>query len=383
MDAQRLQSVGRLAGGVAHEVNNNMTVVLGLGEIVLEALGPDHPEGRDLKAMLEAGARAARISQQLLTFTRQQFTQPRRLDLYAVITRLEPMLRSLVGNDKNLVIAPDQKAAPISADLPQVEQVLVALITNARDATPAGGQVTVSVDDVALSGEETVERGVLTWPGDYVRLVVSDTGAGMDSETLARVFDPFFTTKPVGVGTGLGLSMVYGVVKRHEGYIGVDSAPGQGTTLRLYWPALELDSREDSGAAPAFPQRRSGEHTTRVWVVEDEAPVRELLARTLKAEGFRVVTADNGAHALQLLHDEPDAPDIVITDLVMPVVNGRQVSEAVATRYPDVPVLFMSGYSVDEVVRLGLLSARAAFLQKPFTPTQLVDALEAMLAPAG
>lgn len=380
-DAQRLQSIGALAGGVAHEVNNQMTVVLGLGGFVLKALGPSHPQADDMRTLMDAGARAARISQQLLTFTRQQFTQPRRLELPAVIGAFEPMLRSLLGNDKTLILGPDPGAWPISADLTQVEQVLIDLITNARDATPPGGRVTISIENVALTDGDTAERGVVALPGRYVLLSVTDTGKGMDQGTVARVFEPFFTTKPVGQGTGLGLSMVYGIVKRHEGYIWVESAPRRGTTMRLYWPALAAAPRDASSEAERPPQeRQESDRPRRVWVVEDETSVRELLARTLAEEGLRVLTADDGGDALRLLEEEVEAPDVVVTDLVMPYVTGRQVSDAIAARYPEVPVLFMSGYAVDDVVHRGLMPANAAFLQKPFTPEQLVQALEAMLA---
>jgi signal transduction histidine kinase/ActR/RegA family two-component response regulator len=378
-DVERLQSVGALAGGVAHEVNNQMTVVLGFGEFVLKALGPNHPQAADMRLVLLAGNRAARVSQQLLTFTRQQLTRPRVLELHGVTTGLEPVLRQLLGSDKTLVIVPSVGVSPISADPTQIEQVLINLVANARDATPTGGRVTISIEDVELTEAGTAHYGVAVVPGPYVLLTVADTGHGMDDATAARIFEPFFTTKAVGQGTGLGLSMVYGIVKRHEGYIWAESVPGHGTTMRLYWPAAPGAVVEVSGEHGIPDGLEPDELLRTVWVVEDEMAVRELVARTLVMEGLRVVSAADGAEALKLLEQEHVPPTLVITDLVMPHVNGRQVSNAVAARHPDVPVLFMSGYASDDVVRRGLMPENAAFLQKPFTPAELVQRLEAML----
>ena len=380
-DIERLQSVGALAGGVAHEVNNQMTVVLGFGEFVLKALGPDHPQAADMRLVLLAGNRAAKVSHQLLTFTRQQVTQPRVLELHAVTTGLDPVLRQLLGSDKTLVIAPDQGASRISADPTQIEQVLINLVANARDATPTAGKFTITIEDVTLTGAGSTAYEIAMVPGSYVLLTVADTGHGMDETTVARLFEPFFTTKPVGQGTGMGLPMVYGIVKRHEGYIWAESAPGCGTVMRLYWPAITSEeSMSVSGEYGTSEGLGADPHLRTIWVIEDEGPVRELVARTLALEGMRVVTAEDGAGALRLLDHEQVPPTLVITDLVMPHVNGRQVSGAVAIRYPDVPVLFMSGYASDEVVRRGLMPENAAFLQKPFTPADLLAALEAVLA---
>jgi signal transduction histidine kinase/ActR/RegA family two-component response regulator len=380
-DVERLQSVGALAGGVAHEVNNQMTVVLGFGEFVLKSLGADHPQAGDMRSVLLAGQRAARVSQQLLTFTRQQVTQPRVLKLHTVATGLESVLRQLLGSDKSLVVAPAGAASAISADPTQIEQVLINLVANARDATSTGGRVTISIEDVELGHQDTAEYGVPVVPGRYVLLAVADTGHGMDEATVARIFEPFFTTKPVGQGTGLGLSMVYGIVKRHEGYILAESAPGRGTTMKLYWPAIDPGAVIVGSAELGRPDAIEADNRLRTaWVVEDEAPVRELVARTLAEEGFRVVTAADGADALRLLEEGLDPPAVVIADLVMPHVNGRQLADAVLARFPDVPVLFMSGYAGEDVIRRGLMPEHAAFLQKPFTREDLIQALEAVLA---
>jgi signal transduction histidine kinase len=379
-NAQRLQAVGALAGGVAHEVNNQMTVVLGMGEFVLRRLGPNHAVAADVRSVLEAGSRAARVSQQLLTFTRQQFTQPQVLDPATVMAEVEQLLTELLGDRGILRVVVQPGVSLISADRGQLEQALVDLVANARDALGSGGEVTITVSDVRLTSESSGSWGFTVTPGGYVQVAVADNGHGMDEATLGRIFDPFFTTKPVGQGPGLGLSMVYGVVKRHDGYVWAESRPGQGTTMRLFWPAVSETVRDASlhrGGGTGLGKSPDGPPT--VWVVEDEANVRELLARTLTEEGMRVVTAADGAEALGLMETEMIPPALVITDLVMPRVHGRQVADALARRYPEASVLFMSGYAADDMVRRGLLPANAAFLQKPFSPSQLVQALGAIV----
>lgn len=379
--AERLQAVAALAGGVAHEVNNQMTVVLGFGEFVLAALGPNHPQAADMRHVLQAGSRAATISQQLLTFTRQQVTQPQVLELGEAVTALAPVLRQLLGSDKTLAVSPRQGDTFVNADPAQIEQVLINLVANARDATATGGRVTITVEKIDLRESDPGLPGIALIPKTYILLSVADTGCGMDEATLGRIFDPFFTTKDVGQGTGLGLSMVYGIVKRHEGYVWADSAPGVGTTLRLYWPAvlsLPTATAAVKGPPPTVERSAPARLPRSVWVVEDEVAVREIIARTLAGEGIHVVTAEDGAHALRLLGETPMPPSLVITDVIMPHVNGRQVSEAIAARHGDVPVLFISGHASEDVTRRGLLPEDAAFLQKPFTPAELVQALQAV-----
>ena len=382
-DAQRLQSVGTLAGGVAHEVNNQMTAVLGFGEFILRALGPDHAQAADLRVVLKAASRASLITHQLLTFTRQQLTQPRIVDLHAVATDLAPVLRQLLGSDKSLLILPSHTSCRATVDPAQLEQVLINLVANARDATVTGGGVTISVADAELTDAAAGRYGFPIVPGAYVLLTVSDTGHGMDEETLARVFEPFFTTKSVGEGTGLGLSMVYGIVKRHGGYVWAESTPGDGTAFRLYWPASasapdpDTTERLASAGAERHPKNGNG----MVLVVEDQAAVRELTARVLTAEGFQVVAAEDGQAALERLRTDTTRPRLIVTDVVMPRVNGRQLSEAVALVHPGVPVLFISGYARDDVLLRTLVPAGAPFLQKPFTPAQLVSVVLALLEP--
>ncbi len=381
-DAQRLQAVGTLAGGVAHEVNNSLQAVLGFGSFVLRALGPEHPQSPDMRLVLQSAERASRVSQQLLAYTRQQVTQPRPVDLPALLAGLRPVLQQLLGADKTLVLrAPDGDVPRIQADPLQVEQVLINLVANARDASETGGEVTVGVGRVDASTEDdgaTADLGFRLDPGAYVRLTVADTGEGMSPETRERIFDPFFTTKPVGQGTGLGLSMVFGTIKQHGGYIGARSAVGEGTTMELYWPAVA-----DRGRARAADHAGSGRarlpgNGRVVLVADDEPLVRALTVRTLEEEGYTVRDAEDGTAALELIEQGP-VPDVVVTDVIMPRRNGRQLHDAVVARWPDLPVLFISGHAGDEAVVQKLVPRGAPFLQKPFSAEALARAVTELL----
>ncbi|HEU4698442.1 MAG TPA: PAS domain S-box protein [Gemmatimonadales bacterium] len=381
-EAQRMQAVGTLAGGVAHEVNNQMTAVLGFGELVLRALGARHPQADDLRVMLEAAQRAARVSQELLTFTSQQVIQPRAIELPDLVSRLAPVLRQLLGADKTLVTSAAGAMPPIHADPGQVEQVLINLVANARDATTTGDRVTIAISEAALCADDVVGGRPVEVPGTYLRLVVSDTGHGMDAATRARVFEPFFTTRRIGQGTGLGLPSVYGIVMKHGGHLAVDSEPGAGTTVTVYWPTTpgplqRAAAGPATGAAAGAPEGPPAAGA--VVVVEDEPVVRELVVRTLEAEGFRVLSATDGEAARALLHDLEAPPALVVTDAIMPRMNGRQLAVAVAAAHPGVPVLYMSGYPREDVTRRELVPAGAPYLQKPFTPDALVRAVGELL----
>ena len=384
-DAQRLHAVGTLAGGVAHEVNNALQGVLGFGSFVLGALGPEHPQAADMRLVLQSAERAARVSQQLLAYTRQQVTQPRPVDLYALARDLRPVLKQLLGADKSLVLTPPEAPLPaIQADPAQVEQVLINLVANARDATDTGGRVTVSVERVTVAPDAGPAAGASFHlaPGEYVRLTVDDTGHGMTAETRARIFDPFFTTKEVGQGTGLGLSMVYGTVKQHGGYIDAVSAPGEGTTMELYWPVAGAAAAAASGGvdrADASGRTRPGRGLL-VLVADDEPLVRTLAVRTLQEEGYDVIAAEDGSAALELLEHGQVRPDLIVTDVIMPGRNGRQLRDAAAERWPGVPVLFMSGHTGEEAVLQRLVPRGAPFLQKPFSPEALARTAGELLA---
>jgi PAS domain S-box-containing protein len=381
-DAERLQSVGTLAGGVAHEVNNQMTTVLGFGEFILRALGPDHPQAADVRVVLTAADRTARITNQLLTFSRKQVTQPRVVDLRALTLGLRPVLQQLLGNDKELLITGAADARPVTVDPTQVEQVLINLVANARDATDTGGKVTIGVEHAELTSATALQRDIPVTPGPYVLLTVSDTGCGMDASTLARVFEPFFTTKRIGEGTGLGLSMVYGIVKRHGGYIWAESVPGHGTSLKLYWPAAgdaaTVMPEPGAGSAVLHRHAEAGAAPT-VLVVEDEPSVRELVVRILKVDGYRVLAAEDGQDAIRLLSSHPVPPDLVVTDVLMPRMNGRQLGDALREMHPWLPVLYMSGDIGESIVLRQLVPDGAPFLRKPFTPSQLLASISAVL----
>ncbi|MEO7987248.1 MAG: ATP-binding protein, partial [Gemmatimonadales bacterium] len=367
---------------VAHEVNNQMTAVLGFGEFVLRALGPDHPQAPDQRQVLLAADRAARVTQQLLAFTRQQINQPRVIELGELADRLRPVLQQLLGSDKELEITPTRPRRRVNADPMHVEQVLINLVANARDATGTDGRVTISVEDAEVSEAPVAGQSSSMAPGPYVVLTVADSGTGIDADTIARIFEPFFTTKPVGQGTGLGLSMVYGIVKQHGGYIWAQSHPGQGTAMRLYWPAvpsLQTPGLEAPDGETVSEVSRPQKATT-ILVVEDEPAVRQLAVRSLESAGFTVLEAADGKAALDVIHAGQRVPDLLLTDAVMPRLGGRELGETAAALEPDLPVLFISGYAGDDVVLRRLVPEGAAFLQKPFTPTQLVRSVTRLLA---
>jgi PAS domain S-box-containing protein len=380
-DAQRLQAVGTLAGGVAHEVNNALQSVLGFGSFVLRALGPDHPQSPDMRLVLQSAERATRVSQQLLAYTRQQVTQLRPVDLPALVAGLQPVLQQLLGADKTLVVTGPTVEVPwIYADPPQVEQVLINLVANARDASDTGTDVTIGMERVTVAEEDgsIVDLGFRPEPGTYVRLTVRDTGHGMSPETLERIFDPFFTTKPVGEGTGLGLSMVFGTIKQHGGYVGARSAPGRGTTMELYWPTV-IAGAQAAGAGDSGDGKTRGKGSGRsVLVADDEPLVRALAVRILEEEGYVVRSAEDGAEALALIEQGP-TPDVVVTDVIMPRRNGRQLHDALVAKWPGLPVLFISGHPGEEVVLQRLVPRGAPFLQKPFSPDELARAVGQLL----
>lgn len=372
---QRLDAVGKLAGGVAHEVNNMMTVVLGFGEFALQRLDDGHPARGDLQEIVRAGERAAAITQQLLAFSRQQHHQPSTLSVGTVARDLGKLLGKLLGAEYRLRmdLAPDLPL--VRADRTQLEQVLVNLVLNARDATPPGG--TVSVTAAAAELDDTYalgHPGVAIVPGCYAMIAVSDTGPGMSQEVMSRAFEPFFTTKPVGQGSGLGLSTAYGIVKQNEGYIWLYSEPGLGTTVKIYLPAIN-----DTAGARISRRSRVIGGTERILVVEDEPMVRGLASRVLKEQGYGVVCAANGVEALTMVDDGLGAVDLVICDLVMPEMNGYELGTRLARSIPTLPVLYMSGYMGSDAELRGLLPEDAPFIQKPFTPQALGAAVRTVL----
>jgi two-component system, cell cycle sensor histidine kinase and response regulator CckA len=370
-----------LAGGVAHEVNNQLMAVLGFGEFVLGALGQEHPQAGDVREMVAAATRAARVAQQLLTFSRRQVKQTQLLDLHDAVTALVPVLGRLLGADKLLVVLPKRARCRVMADPTQIDQVLINLAANARDAMRTGGRLTIGIQDVVLDASYAETHGVShLLPGPYVRIDVTDNGSGMTKETLAKIFEPFYTTKPVGAGTGLGLSTVYGIVKQHEGFIWPYSEPGIGTTMKVYLPAAPTGA-EFSVLDRQPPAASLGElEPALVLVVEDEVAIRGLVRRTLEGAGLVVIEAENGRQALEIFALGGEAPKLVLTDVIMPELNGRELMDALADLYPQMPILFMSGYTGDEVLARSLLPETAPFIQKPFAPDELLQRVRVMLA---
>jgi PAS domain S-box-containing protein len=370
--AHHMESVGRLAGGVAHEANNQMSVVIGAAHFILTR--PDIPPAvrTDAEFIRKAAERTAAVTAQLLAFSRRQVLRPQVLDLNGVLEKFRPVLQRTMGEDCAVTLRLDPALGPVKADPGQLEQVLLNLALNARDAMPRGGALSVETSTAELSqGSAGPDHGVAVRPGRYVLLAVSDTGHGMDRATLAHVFEPFFTTKGIGQGTGLGLATVYGIVKQSDGYVWAYSEPGQGTTIKVYLPVTE--DRADAAAEErtAFPPA-SGEL---ILIVEDEAPVRAIAARALTDVGYRVLQAENGAIAIELLRRSPDRPALVLTDVVMPGMSGSELAAAVGRLAPGTPVLFTSGYTDGEILRRGLLEPGADFLPKPFSPEALVRAV--------
>ena len=369
----RLQAVGKLAGGMAHEVNNMMSVVLGIGELVLRSLGPHHPATADIEEMVKAGARATAVTRQLLAFSRQQVLTPVVIDVGEVVRSLTPALQRVLGADRRLEIVAGVLSWRVVADRGQIEQALVNLIANARDATTTGGVVVVDIGAADLT--ELDLRPGEGAPGRYVRIDVRDDGTGMTPEVLARVFEPFFTTKAADRGTGLGLSLVDGVVRQSGGFVRLESGLGRGTTVGIFLPRVEAPVRSAEETPVAVPGG-SGE---RVLVVDDEAALRSLACRVLEEHGYRVFQAPNGLAALGYLSAHPGTVDLVLTDIVMPWMNGLELAAGLSERAPEIPVLFMSGYADDEILRRGALPAGTSLIQKPVTAEALALAVRSAL----
>jgi PAS domain S-box-containing protein len=374
--AQRMDSVGQLAGGIAHEANNMMSVVLGCADYVLQRNDLSDPVRQDVDQIWRAAKRTAGITQQLLAFSRRQMLQPQVLDLNATVRELEPILTRALGESRGLRMHLASTLGRIRADPGQLEQVLLNLTLNARDAMADGGRLTIETMNVVLSAAYVAAKPVETLePGEYAALVVTDTGHGMDRSTLARIFEPFFTTKAVGQGTGLGLATAYGIVKQSGGFIWAYSEPGLGTTFKLYFPLVtsDPDATVPQLAAP------SGRADEVILVAEDEPMVRDIMARTLRDCGYGVLEAADGRQALDLVESQRGRVSLIVADVVMPDMGGREMASRLSQRWPDMPVLFTSGYTGLDVVRRGLLEEGREFLQKPLAPEELARKVREMV----
>jgi len=372
--SQKMEAVGRLAGGIAHDFNNLLMVISGYCEFLLQKLGPDPSLRGFAQEIANAADRATALTRQLLAFSRKQVLSPKVLDLNAVVSEHLKMLPRLIGEDIELVTLPAERLGQVKADPGQIEQVVMNLVVNARDAMPGGGKLTIETANVTLDEAYTRRHPGVT-PGEYVMLAISDSGMGMDSDTQSHIFEPFFTTKGQK-GTGLGLSMVYGIVKQSGGYIWVYSEVGHGTTFKVYLPRVE-DAQEKLAlqSAPAGP---SPGHET-ILLVEDEPQLRDLTRQFLESHGYSVLVAENGAAAIEVAQRHSGVIDLLLTDIIMPVMNGRELAQRMAVLSPKTRILFMSGYTEQAVWHNGMIENSVNFLQKPFTLEALTRKVRAVL----
>jgi PAS domain S-box-containing protein len=375
IQAQKMEAVGRLAGGVAHDFNNLLTIILGRGQLVQEKLTPEDANRGSVEEILKAGDRAAGLTRQLLAFSRKQVMQARVLDLNLLVTDLSKLLRRMIGEDVELSTALSKDIGPVQADPGQIEQVMMNLAVNARDAMPRGGRLTIETANVDL--DETYAASHLDLPpGPYTMLAVTDTGTGIADDIKSHIFEPFFTTKEQGRGTGLGLATVYGIVKQSGGYVWVYSEVGKGSTFKVYLPRVD---RPPDAAVPRLAAMPAPGGKETILLVEDETPLRALVAEILRSKGYHVLEAENGENALGLAKEHRGPTHLLLTDVVMPGMSGRELAEKLSQFLPNAKILYMSGYTDDSIVRHGVLATGTAFIQKPFSPDSIARKVREML----
>jgi len=376
MQAQKMESIGTLAGGVAHDFNNILTTIIGNASLALMDVIKDESLRKEIEEIKIAGERAAALTRQLLAFSRKQIIQPEILNFNELLAGIEKMLGRLIGEDVEILMIPGPELWQVEADPGQMEQVIMNLAVNARDAMPSGGKLTIKTANTNLDEIYFREHGVDAQPGPYVMLAVSDTGSGMDKEAQEHIFEPFYTTKEKGKGTGLGLSTVYGIVKQNNGFIWVYSEPGQGTIFKTYLPkAVEdavLDEIEITTTADL-----SGSDT--VLIVEDDDSLRKLAHKALQQKGYKVLEAENGEDALRVSEEHEDPIDLLITDVVMPKMDGKETAERLQPLYPQMKVIYMSGYTDNAIVHHGVLAPGLNFIEKPFSPEGLARKVREVL----
>jgi signal transduction histidine kinase/ActR/RegA family two-component response regulator len=376
--SQKMEAIGRLAGGVAHDFNNLLTVITSYSDLLFEGLQPDDPRRDDVDQVRKAAEGAAALTRQLLTFSRQQVLEPRVIDLNSVIEHLKKILQRVIGEDIELSTTLEPELGAVKADVGHIEQIVMNLAVNARDAMPTGGKLTIETANVAQdpnpARSREASRGEAT---PCVMLAVTDTGTGMDEATKARIFEPFFTTKASGKGTGLGLATVYAIVEQWGGFIWVYSELGHGTSFKIYFPLVQAPA--DSGAVGAQADVPRGSET--ILLVEDAAAVRAVSKQVLERQGYTVLEAPDGQAALHLAQRHRGPIHLLLTDVVMPKIGGRELAERLTQSRPDIRVLYTSGYTDDSVVRHGILENGVAYLPKPFTPDSLARKVREVLGP--
>jgi two-component system cell cycle sensor histidine kinase/response regulator CckA len=377
--AQKMDAVGRLAGGIAHDFNNLLTIIRGNAALAMEGVDAAHPLHAELSNIEQAAARATDLTRQLLAFSRKQVLIPQPLDVNAIVAQLTRLLERVVPSTIAVRLTPAADSGLIKTDRGQLEQVILNLVTNARDAMPNGGSLEVRTSEFTIGGESNgfvPPSDVPIRPGSYVLLSVADTGTGMDAETRAHAFEPFFTTKAVGLGTGLGLATVYGIVKQSDGYVWIESELGKGTTVHVCFPRFDGQTRRRRPTPSVTPSVKSA---NTILLVEDERGVRELALRVLTRAGYRVLVASDGVEALALWEDNPAQIDVVVTDVVMPRLGGSDLVARLRGERADVPVLFMSGYARNAALGDAPADRRTKFLQKPFTVPALQHAVSELV----
>jgi signal transduction histidine kinase/ActR/RegA family two-component response regulator len=378
LQTQRMESIGKLAGGIAHDFNNLLTAINGYAELSLALVDRPGQLHDNLSEIRGAGERAASLTRQLLAYSRKQVMAPRNLDVNAIVASMQNMLARIIGEDLVLSVSTHPGTATVKADPGQIEQVILNLVVNARDATPGGGQITIETRQVELDEAAVVVHPEIL-PGKYVLLAVTDTGTGMDPEVKARIFEPFFTTKEFGKGSGMGLSMVQGIVDQSGGYIYAYSEPGHGSTFKVYLPAVGADEPAEPASSP-FPCALGdyrGKET--ILLAEDEEAVRKLTRGLLEMQGYTVLEAQDGLEGERLGLTYPGSIALLLTDVIMPKRNGRELAARIQEARPGTRVIFMSGYTDDAIVRHGFIDKETRFLQKPFTPDKLVRTVREVL----
>ncbi len=373
--SQRMEAVGRLAGGIAHDFNNLLTAIIGYSDLLLMDLNGNQNARSSAEEVKKAGQRAAGLTRQLLAFSRKQVLQPKVIELNAVVEDMDKMLRRLIGEDIELITVLEESRGRVKADPGQIEQVIMNLAVNSRDAMPRGGKLTIETANIVLD-HLYARQHMEVEPGPYVMLAVSDTGHGMDKETQAHIFEPFFTTKESGQGTGLGLATVYGIIRQSGGNIWVYSEPGQGTTFKIYLPRVE----DEADAYEAQACSKELDHASEtILLVEDEDSVRRLASSILQMNGYKVFEAERGSEAIEICERERGTINMMVTDVVMPRMSGPQLADHLAEVRPDMKVLYMSGYTDSAIINHGVLESGTAFLQKPFTPASLLNKVREIL----